>query len=231
MNKPHSGYRLALLGAVLTGFVSATSWAAQLQSNWLEVQLFDKQDGKPLADAAVCLGTQARLDQFGAKRTDSRGVVRFEGVRPHPLVVTVSGRGYQGRQQLLEPLYQSRVLVLKLVTGGGGAVCDAPLAASGESAPSLTVDAVRIRADINAQVPAGVLVSARVSGPANQIRISEQADFKGAQWQPYAPSVPFTLSAGSGLKQLYVQVRRVSEVQGASIEVISPAKEVRYRVN
>jgi hypothetical protein len=231
MNNTHSGYWPTLLGAILGSFVTATAGAAQLQANWLEVHLLDKQDGRPLADAAVCLGTRARLDQFGAKRSDSQGVVRFEDIRPHSLVVTASGRGYQGRQQLLEPLYQSHVLVIKLTTGGGGPVCDAPLGASAESAASLTVDAVRVRTDINAQAPDSVLVSARVSGPANQIRISEQADFKGAGWLSYEPSVPFTLSAGKGVKQLYIQVRRVSEVQGASIEVVSPVKTIQYRVN
>ena len=231
MNNSHLGYWLTLLGATLAAFVTVNAGAAQLQSNWLEVHLFDKQGGQPLADVAVCLGTRARLDQFGAKRSDSQGVVRFEDIRPHSLVVTASGRGYQGRQQLLEPLYQSHVLVVKLATGGGGPVCDAPSGASAESAASLTVDAVRVRSDINAQAPNGVLVSARVSGPANQIRISEQADFKGAGWLSYEPSVPVTLSAGKGVKQLYIQVRRVSEVQGASIEVVSPVKTVQYRVD
>lgn len=232
MRKTGSGVWPALLGVALASLVTAnTVRAVQLQSNWLEVQLFNKQDGKPLANAAVCLGTRARLDQFGAKRTDSHGVVRFEDIRPHALVVTVSRQGYQGRQQQLEPLYQSHVLVVKLATGGGGPVCDAPLAVSAESAAGLSIDTVRIRADINARTPGGVLVSVRASGPANQIRISEQTDFKGADWQAYESSIPFTLSAGKGVKQLYVQVRRVSEAEGASIEVVSPVKNVRYRVN
>lgn len=231
MNTPHLGHWLTLLGAALLSSITLSAGAAPLSSNWLEVHLLDKQDGKPLANAAVCVGTRARLDQFGAGRTDRRGVVRFEDIRPSTLVVTTSDRGYQGRQQVLEPLYQSHVLVVKLTTGGGGPVCDAPRAVSAGSAASLTVDAVRVRADINAPAPTGVLVSARVSGPANQIRISEQADFEGAGWQPYKPSVAFVLSAGRGGKQLYVQVRRVSQAQGASIEVVSPVKKVPYRVN
>ena len=92
MKNKRLGYRLTLLGAFLCSFVMANTWAVQPQSNWLEVHLFDKQDGKPINDGAVCLGTSARLDQFGAKRTDNRGVVRFEDIRPHALVVTASSR-------------------------------------------------------------------------------------------------------------------------------------------
>lgn len=216
---------------LLLTVLTAGSAAVSAESSWLEVQLVQKQDGTPLADAAVCLGTSARLDQFGARRTDSRGVVRFDDIRHHPLVVTASRRGYQGREQRLEPIYQNRVLVVKMVTGGGGPVCDAPLSRSSDTeASSLTIDAVRIRKDVNAGA-AGVLVSARVSGQVNQIRISETADFKGAAWQHYEAAVPFDLSSGKGLKRLYVQVRRASEVQGASIEVQSSVRKVDYRVN
>jgi hypothetical protein len=89
---------------------------------------------------------------------------------------------------------------------------------------------VRVRPDINASGGTGVLVSARGSGPVNQIRISEHPDFKGSDWQPYKAEVPVTLSAGKGVKQLYVQIRRVAQVQGASIEVVSPVKAVSYRM-
>ena len=116
-----------------------------------------------------------------------------------------------------------------MVTGGGGPECQAVLDEQAvEAAPGLVIEAVRVRADINAQ-PSGVLISARVAGKANQIRISEQADFKAAPWQQLSDAVPFELSEGAGLKQLYVQVRRASEVQGASIEVQSAVKRVGYR--
>jgi hypothetical protein len=223
---------LGLSASVLLAVLGSTSvQVLAAEANWLEVHLVDKQGGAPLADAAVCVGTSARPDQYGARRTDANGVVRFDDVRPHPLVVITSKTGFQGRQQILEPLYQSRVLVVTLATGGGGPECDAPLAEkAAEAAPPLVIEAVRVRADMNAQ-PAGVLVSARVAGKANQIRVSEQADFAAASWQSLSDAVPFELSEGKGLKQIYVQVRRASEVQGASIEVKSPVKKVSYRVN
>lgn len=231
MNNKSLGYWPPALAAILASALAVPCLAASLAPSWLEVRLSDRQNGKPIADAAVCLGTSARTDQFGARRSDSQGVVRFDEVSPHPLVLTVSGEGYQGRRQALEPLYESRVLAVKLVTGGGGPACDAPPQVSSAAAGSgLTVEAVGIRDNINTS-PGGVLVAAQVSGPVNQIRISEQADFADAGWQPYQPVVPFTLSGGHGPKQLYVQVRRVAQVQGASIEVVSPVKKISYRQN
>ena len=209
--------------------VSAASLAVSSGPHWLEAHTFDKQTGKPLADVAICLGTSARADQFGALRTDRNGVVRFKDVRPVPLVLTASRGGYKGREQQLEPLYQSRVLVLKLATGGGGPVCNAEHAAKeADEATGLAINAVNVRRDIN--VENGVLVSVAASGKINQIRVSEQDDLSAVAWQPYKSAVPYTLSAGTGGKRLFVQVRRASEVQGASISVESPVKQVNYRV-
>ncbi len=231
MNNQHPRYWLALLTAVLTGMLGVAAQAASLEPSWLEVHLVSTQTGKPVPNAAACLGTSARSDQFGAKRADNGGVVRFEDIQPHALVLTVSGQGFQGRQQVLEPLYESRVLVVALVSGGGGPVCDAPPAvADADMRSGLTLDNVRVGADVSSSNGAGVLVSTRASGPVNQIRISEQADFRDADWQPYKTVVPVTLSAGAGVKQLYVQVRRATEAQGASIEVVSPVKKVSYQV-
>lgn len=218
-----------LLGAVLVGF-SSGSLAFSGGQNWLEVHVFDKQSGKALSAAAVCLGTTARPDQFGAQRTNQKGVVRFEelGQIPAALLATVSRPGYQGRKQLLEPLRQSRVLEMRIVSGGGGPVCDAAVAASDAGTSSgLDIERVNVRADSSA---AGqVLVSVKVSGAANQIRISEQADFSGAAWRDLQPSVPFTLSPGKGLKQIHVQVRRYAKVEGATIEVMSAPVTSVYR--
>lgn len=224
------------LSKCLYGFIAASvlavSGVAQAlppEPHWLEVHAFDKQSGKPLANVAVCLGTSARTDQFGAQRTDGNGVVRFSDVRPVALVLTASGDGYQGREQLLEPLYQSRVLVVKLATGGGGPVCNAAVTDTGsEASGGLVIDSISVKRDTGSDQ--GVLVSARTSGAVNQIRVSEQSDFSDAAWQPYKKTVPFLLSAGSGNKVLYVQVRRASEVQGASIAVESPVKRVNYKV-
>lgn len=219
---------LLAAAAVVMMTSSAASLAVSSGPHWLEAHTFDKQTGKPLADVAICLGTSARADQFGASRTDRNGVVRFEDVRSIPLVLTASRDGYKGREQLLEPLYQSRVLVLKLATGGGGPVCNAEQAASdGDEDTGLVINTVNVRRDIN--VENGVLVSVAASGKINQIRVGEQVDLSGVGWQPYKSAMPYSLSAGSGGKRLFVQVRRASEVQGASIAVESSVKQVDYR--
>jgi hypothetical protein len=229
MNNKLLAYLPPFLAAMLTSAVTLPALAATLDPARLEVHLLNKQNGKPVADASVCLGTSARTDQFGARRSDAKGVVSFDEISSHPLVLTVSGNGYQGLRQALEPLYESRVLVVKLATGGGGPACDAPEQEAGNGSLSgLSVDAVRISEDAG---NAGVLVATRLSGTANEIRISEQVDFGDVAWRPYQKAVPFTFSAGHGAKQLYVQVRRVAQVQGASIEVVSPVKKVTYRGN
>lgn len=217
--------------ALMLTVLLAASGAVSAQANWLEVRLEQKHNGKPLAGAAVCLGTSARPDQFGAVRSDAKGVVRFEDIRTSALLVTVSKDGFQGRQQQIDPLYQNRVLVLKMVTGGGGPGCDAaPVASAADTPSSVTIDTVRVRRDLDAGANS-VLVSAQASGQANQIRISETADFAGARWQPLGRAVSYELSDGKGMKRLYVQVRRAAQVQGASIEVTSSVKRVDYRAN
>lgn len=141
---------LCFAAAITLATVSVGSMAVSPDAHWLEAHTFDKQSGKPLADVAICLGTAARLDQFGARRTDHNGVVRFEDVRSVSLVLTASRSGYKGRTQLLEPLYQSRVLVLKLATGGGGPVCvAAPSAQNDEVIAGLKINAVSVRRDAN----------------------------------------------------------------------------------
>jgi hypothetical protein len=118
------------------------------------------------------------------------------------------------------------VLVVTLVTGGGGPVCDAPPPAPVSSADSgLSVDSITVRVDSASD---RVRVSTRTTAPANQIRISEHADFKDARWQPYTATVAYEPSPGIGVKRLYVQVRRAAQVEGASIEAVSPVKQVSY---
>jgi hypothetical protein len=74
-----------------------------------------------------------------------------------------------------------------------------------------------------------ILVSIRASGPANQARISEQPDFAGADWQDLDQPMPYGLSGGTGVRQIYVQVRRAVQSQGAIIEVTSPVERAEYR--
>jgi len=228
-NKRNRIWSTCLLGALM-GVVSGSVFSMSSAERWLEVHVLDKQSGDPVSDAAVCLGITARPDQFGAMRSDKNGVVRFENLsqRPVAMLTTVSKSGFRGLQQRLEPLYQSRVLIIKLASGGGGPQCDAQQAqAQGDSESGLVIERISVKADAMA---GRVLVSVRVSGAANQIRISEKSDFDGASWQKLEPAVVYTTSQGKGVKQIYVQVRRQASTKGASIEVVSEPGNTRYRV-
>ena len=150
MNKKSSYFWITFLtGSFLAAF-SASVFSFSDESHWLEVRVFNKQSNRAVSGAAVCLGTTARPDQFGAGRSNEDGVVRFENLsqRPMPLLATVSKRGFQGRKQLLESLYQSRVLVMRIASGGGGPECDAPAEPLDNTTSSgLTVDRIDISAD------------------------------------------------------------------------------------
>lgn len=213
--------------AIVLWLVTAGS-ASAYESDWLEVRVTDQQTGHAIVDAAVCLGTSANPDQFGARRTDDKGAVRFADLLSDSLLVTVSGQGYKGREQRVERGNQARVLVLKLTRGGGGPHCDAPLGSTpADQTPGLSIDGVSIRKDPGDS--GRILLSVRTSGPANQVRISEVADFAGSDWQELQQPVSYQLAEGQGVRQIYVQVRRHAQAQGASIEVISPVEKVGYR--
>ena len=219
-----------LASTALAWFPSAVSGQTN-QPHWLEVLVVNKQTGEPISGAAVCLGTAARSDQFGAGRADDKGLVRFEALPRNPLVLTVSGTGFQGRTQQLGALYQSRVLELKIAPGGGGPQCSVPPEPAVASTSSgLSIKSLSVRADPESEAN-GVLVSVSVSGEANQIRVSEQPDFGGASWQALQLPLAYTLSQGKGKKQLYVQVRRFAGAEGASMEVVSQIQKVGYRAN
>ena len=202
--------------------------AAGLEPDWIEVRVLDKQHGGPVADAAVCVGTRANPQQFGARRSDASGVVRFEDLLSSSLVVTASKNGFQGKEQRVDSPSQTRAVVLKLAPGGGGPQCDAPVASAPlDMSSGLAIDGVSIRKDPGDSER--ILVSIRASGPANQARISEQPDFAGADWQDLDQPMPYGLSGGTGVRQIYVQVRRAVQSQGAIIEVTSPVERAEYR--
>ncbi|HHJ14176.1 MAG TPA: carboxypeptidase regulatory-like domain-containing protein [Gammaproteobacteria bacterium] len=205
--------------------------ASLAQASWLEVRVEDRQTGELLADSAVCLGTPARVDQFGALRTDASGLVRFDGLPANSMELVVSHAGYQGRAQTLEALSGNRVVVVKLPPGGGGPTCAAPRhaiqAAASPGRP--VIHSMRVVPDPSAADGRQLLLTLEVEGGANEVRISESADFSGAEWQPLKAEVPFSLSSGTGLKPLYVQVRRVAGQKGAEIELLSPVRELYYR--
>ncbi len=200
--------------------------------NWVEVQVSDRYSAQMLPGVAVCLGTASAPDQFGAVRTDENGKARFDDLIRTALTLTVSKRGYMGNQRQLELHAQGRVLELKLATGGGGPNCDAPAPQPqniAQPTSSLLITSVAIKPAKQQTASPHVLVSVQASAAANQVRISESRDFSGARWVELTTQVAFELSSGSGMKHLYVQIRRHTGVEGASLDVVSEVKKVRYK--
>lgn len=226
--------KTALKISVVAGLLMASIFAhaSPPDNAWLEVHVKDRHSEKPLADAAVCLGTTGVSDQFGARRTDKNGIVRFDDVMRTSLQVTVSKSGFQSTRRLLEPLNASRVLELKIVTGGGGPECVAPdKAATPEAASaSLLIKSATVERDVQS-VDNRVLVSVTANATANQVRISENADFSGANWVELTTPVAVALSDGRGAKYLFIQVRRHSGTEGASLNVVSPVKKLFYQAH
>jgi len=220
---------LTLVGVQVPVFAPPLAAAAGLETPGLEVHVMDRDSGRPLAGAAVCLGTQARAAQFGAVQTDARGVSRFEDLPRNPLVLTVSRQGYRGDRRLLEPLHENRVLMLKLAAGGGGPRCEGA-GSDGEAAEAvgLEITELVVSADRSSKDTRQVLVTTRLSGSATDIMVSEHAGFKDASWQPYAASVGYQVSEGRGRKTLYVQVRRYVKVNGATLQTVSPVRTAEY---
>jgi hypothetical protein len=69
-----------------------------------------------------------------------------------------------------------------------------------------------------------VILSSAVSADARQMLVSENSNFTGADWEPYAKEKSLTLSAGYGTKSIYFQIQdragNLSAVSSSSITYI-----------
>lgn len=203
--------------------------APQTQAAVVGVRVLDAASGTPLAGAAVCLGTPAEPDQFGAQRTDAEGRARFGNIAATPLQLTVSKPGYRGLRRHYPAASFDRVLQVRLTPGGLGPQCAMPEgageAAGGDGAkpPALAVDV------LGGPTTAGpeVQLRIRVQGKATHYRVSEDPSFRGAAWLPYTREpVTFRLSPPPGPKTLYVQIRLQREVDGGHVEIESEVVKV-----
>lgn len=207
-----------IAAAMLMLSFTATASAAELR-----VRVFERGGNVPLAGVAVCLGTSARLDQFGALRTDADGYAVFDSVPGARLLVTASLSGYMSEQESLVTSNTNRMLVLSLSAGGGGASCLPGEAFASQTAASLRIRGFAINGGAAVTSTRGVTLDSRISGVPTQYRASEQADFGDAKWQDFKASAGFMLSPGAGKKTIYFQVRRHSTLDGAVLETLAPA--------
>jgi hypothetical protein len=209
----------------MTLFMCAFPGLASAAGAQLEVQVLDESTGEPLAGVGVCLGTGAEIDQLGALSTDVSGRAVFKEIPGSALHLTLSKQGYVAEQRALEPFYQSGVLVLKLGSGWlAGPRCRVPNRADAISSGRLLIGS--LAATPVPGRPGHVRVGIQSQGGADQVRISERADFRDARWQSYAPELHFELDPASEEKELFVQLMRSTNRDGASIQILSPVRGI-----
>ena len=188
----------------------------------IQVRVFERGDQVPLVNAAVCLGTSARIDQFGARMTDDEGYVSFTDIPRAALLITVSHPGYMAEQETLVPSTGTRMLVMSLSTGGGGTSCPLGNSVSRVYSSGLIVNRFSLDNGKTVTADGTITLNNQVNGQATQYRASEQANFSGANWKEYTTAPAFQLSAGPGKKIVYFQVRRHATAGDANIETLSP---------
>jgi hypothetical protein len=200
-------------------------------SSDLRVRVFERGGNAPLPGVAVCLGTPARLNQFGAMLTDPGGYAVFTDIPQTALLVTASRSGFKAEQENVVTSNTDRMLVLSLSAGGGGSQCELESDGSSQQASGLDV----IRFAINNGAPKtgqrAVTLDNRVAGEPTQFRAGERADLLGAQWQAYSGNAAFELSEAAGNKVVYFQVRRHATINGADLEVLSPVVHDSIRLS
>lgn len=196
----------------------------------LRVRVFERGVNVPLQGVAVCLGTQARLDQFGAVRTDESGYALFSGLPRAQVVVTASMPGFMSAQENMVTSNVNRMLVMTMSGGGGGARCPISEQGDGLSAGGLHIKQFTINKGASTTSSRTIKLNNKLTGMATQYRASEQADLADSEWQYYAAAPEFTLSSGAGVKQVYLQVRRHATVNGATMETVSPVVRDSIRI-
>jgi hypothetical protein len=197
----------------------------------LRVRVFERGGNAPLPGVAVCLGTPARLSQFGAMLTDSGGYAVFSDIPQTALLVTASRPGFKAEQENVVTSNMDRMLVLSLAAGGGGSQCQLDREGGSRVASGLDVSRFAINNGAANTAQRTVTLENRVAGEPTQYRASERADMLDAQWQAYSGKAPFELSAGAGNKVVYFQVRRHATINGADIEVLSPVVRDSIRLS
>jgi hypothetical protein len=215
--------KLSALLLLLTGSVAVS--AADIQ-----VQVSERGGKAPLVGVAVCLGTSARVDQFGAKLTDQNGYAVFSDVPRTTILVTASGSGYKAEQETMVTSTSNRRLVMSLPTGGGGVQCPLGQPVTGMTGSGLSISRLAMNSGAEATATRSVTLDNVVKGQPTQYRASERADFMGAEWQDYSGAPVFNLSVGNGKKTVYFQVRRHATLNGAKLETLSPARPDSIRL-
>lgn len=215
----HLSSIMAGIPALLLLLTSMTTSAADVQ-----VRVFER-GGKALSGVAVCIGTPARISQFGAMQTDKNGDATFSNVPRSTLQITASKNGYKAEQKSMGASTSNRMLVISLPTGGGGVQCPLGSEAAKVSGNGLSISRLVMNNGAATTATRNVTLDNVVNGQPTQYRASERADFYGANWQNYVQAPAFQLSDGPGRKTVYFQVRRHAVLNGSNLETLSPVRK------
>jgi hypothetical protein len=218
--KNNMKYLSSLTILLLFSLASMAVTAADIQ-----VRVFERGGKAPLTGVAVCLGTPARIGQFGASLTDGNGTATFNNVPRATVLVTASRDGYKAEQETMVSSSSNRMLVISLPTGGGGTRCPLDETTARVSGGGLAISRFAMSNGAAVTTSRNVTLDNRVSGHPTQYRASEMANFGGAGWRDYTQAPAFQLSAGPGKKTIYFQVRRYASLNGANLETLSPVRK------
>jgi len=196
----------------------------------VQVQVSDRNGKVPLVGVAVCLGTSARLDQFGAKLTDRKGIVIFTDVPQTTILVTASSSGFKAEQETMVTSTSNRRLAMSLPAGGGGVQCPLDKNTARVTGSGLGVSRLAVNNGAAYTTTRIVKLENVVQGQPTQYRASERADFKGAEWLNYNKAPVFNLTPEKGKKTVYFQVRRHATLNGANLETLSPVRRDSIRL-
>ena len=217
---------LKKIPALLTLLITAVAVSAAD----VQVQVSDRSGKAPLVGVAVCIGTSARIDQFGAKLTDQKGIAVFTDVPRTTILVTASGSGYKAEQETMVTSTSNRILVMHLPAGGGGVQCPLARKTARMTGSGLSVSRLAVNNGAAYTTTRIVKLENVVQGQPTQYRASERADFKGAEWQDYNKAPVFNLTPEKGKKTVYFQVRRHATLNGANLETLSPVRRDSIRL-
>ena len=101
----------------------AVAFACPATATEVEIRVVDQTTGKPLTNAAVCLGTSAETGQFGRVLTSNAGIATFTDVPNTPLLLTISKPGFEGYQRTHSAGDYNRVIQVRLSDGVLDPIC------------------------------------------------------------------------------------------------------------
>ncbi len=210
-------FRRVLYACILFApLLSAPAHAVQVG-----VRVLDGRDGRPLAGAAVCLGTAANPSQFGAWLTPADGTVVFREVPDTTLVLTLSCEGFHGRRRVLPRARYDRHYNITLYRGGLGPQCEGARPYGRPGPAAVTVRNFRLDGGAAVTRDREVTLDFEASAGVTHYRAAESPDLDDVPWRPLTDRPVFRLGPGPGRKTVYLQVRKYRKTRGAALELVS----------